>query len=75
VNIFFLDYNIGLSTEYHCDRHVVKMVTEYAQLLSTAHHLHGNNIKGIYRPTHTKHPSTIWTATSKQNYRGIACGY
>jgi len=39
VNIFFLDYEPQRCAEYHCDKHVVKMIIEYAQLMSTAHRL------------------------------------
>lgn len=37
MNIFFLDRNTRLAAEYHVDKHVVKMILESAQLLSTAH--------------------------------------
>ena len=37
MNIFFLDENPTMSAKYHVDKHVVKMILEYAQLLSTAH--------------------------------------
>ena len=39
MNIFFLDKDPRLAAEYHCDKHVVKMILESAQLLSTAHRL------------------------------------
>jgi len=39
VNIFFLDKDPRIAAEYHCDKHVVKMILESAQLLSTAHRL------------------------------------
>jgi hypothetical protein len=39
MNIFLLDYDQELCARYHCDKHVVKMIVEYAQLLSTAHRL------------------------------------
>jgi hypothetical protein len=39
MNIFYLDKNPSKCAEYHCDKHVVKMIIEYAQLLSTAHRL------------------------------------
>ena len=39
MNIFVLDYNPEVAAEYHCDKHVVKMILESAQLLSTAHRL------------------------------------
>ena len=37
INIFALDRDPYVAASYHCDRHVVKMIVEYAQLLSTAH--------------------------------------
>ena len=37
MNIFYLDKNPRVCAEYHLDKHVVKMILEYAQLLSTAH--------------------------------------
>jgi len=37
VNIFYLDHDVKKCAEYHNDKHVVKMILEYAQLLSTAH--------------------------------------
>tara|TARA_Y100000401_G_scaffold114446_1_gene116501 strand:- start:389 stop:943 length:555 start_codon:yes stop_codon:yes gene_type:complete len=37
MNIFYLDENPWVNAEMHCDKHVVKMIVEYAQLLSTAH--------------------------------------
>lgn len=37
MNIFFLDKDPQLAAEYHHDKHVVKMILETAQLLSTAH--------------------------------------
>ena len=37
MNIFYLDHNPEIAAQYHCDKHVVKMCLEYAQLLSTSH--------------------------------------
>lgn len=37
MNIFYLDNNPKAAASYHCDKHVVKMILESAQLLSTAH--------------------------------------
>jgi hypothetical protein len=37
MNIFYLDSNPKSCAEMHLDKHVVKMILEYAQLLSTAH--------------------------------------
>lgn len=37
MNIFYLDPNEKICAEMHVDKHVCKMVIEYAQLLSTTH--------------------------------------
>jgi len=37
MNIFYLDSNAKTSAEMHLDKHVSKMLVEYAQLMSTAH--------------------------------------
>lgn len=37
MNIFYLDTDPVKAAQYHCDKHVVKMILESAQLLSTAH--------------------------------------
>ena len=37
MNIFYLDKNPQKCAEMHVDKHCVKMILEYAQLLSTAH--------------------------------------
>lgn len=39
MNIFVLSQNPYDAARDHCDRHVLKMVIEYAQMLSTAHRL------------------------------------
>ena len=39
MNIFFIDRDPVLAARYHCDKHVPKMIVEYAQLMSTAHRL------------------------------------
>lgn len=37
MNIFFLDESPVLSAQFQCDKHVVKMILETAQMLCTAH--------------------------------------
>jgi len=39
LNIFYLHDDPWECAKQHCDKHVVKMVIEYAQLLSTAHRM------------------------------------
>lgn len=70
MNIFFLDSNATVAASYHCDKHVVKMVLETAQLLSTAHHvLDGDSAPdGIYKATHINHPSNVWIRSGVPQY-------
>ena len=51
-----------------CDRHVVKMILETAQLLSTAHH-ELDGASPAYKPTHKNHPSAVWVRSSTMTYR------
>lgn len=39
MNIFYLDSDFKKSAQFHNNKHVVKMIVEYAQLLSTAHRI------------------------------------
>jgi hypothetical protein len=75
MNIFFLAFNARLAAEYHCDKHVVKMILETAQLLYTAHWVltGGENLPAdAYRKTHANHPSAIWARESLANYTWLA---
>ena len=48
MNIFYLDHDVTKCAEMHNDKHVVKMILEYAQLLSTAHRvLDGTIVVGL----------------------------
>lgn len=38
MNVFYLDRDPEKAASVQCDQHVVKMILESAQLLSTAHH-------------------------------------
>ena len=39
MNVFYLDPDPVKCAKMHVDKHVVKMIVEYAQLLSTAHRM------------------------------------
>lgn len=84
MNIFVLDNDAVESARMMCDKHVVKMILETAQLLSTAHHvLDGEQVKvvgkrsyityrcdvpNICKATMINHPCTIWTRNNSANY-------
>jgi hypothetical protein len=73
MNIFYLDKSPIVSAKAMTNKHVVKMILETAQLMSTAHHvLDGDNLivnrNRIYKKTHVNHPSAIWVRESIGNY-------
>ena len=68
MNIFYLDKNPLVAAIYHHDKHIVKMPTETAQILSTSLRLNGINSEFIYKKTHTKHKSVVWTTKNWDNF-------
>jgi hypothetical protein len=70
MNIFATSTCPKSAAQDHCDKHLVKMILETAQLLSTAHHLEGeaSDIPGIYKVTHENHPSAAWVRSTRANY-------
>ena len=75
MNIFYLDRNPRIAAQMMCDKHVVKMILESAQMLSTAHRVldgdeHANNA-GMYKMAHRNHPSTIWVRANSKNYEWL----
>ncbi len=69
MNIFFLDEDVRKCAEYHCDKHVVKMILETAQLLCGAHHMTGQVTDQVpYKLSHKNHPCAVWARQSLSNY-------
>jgi hypothetical protein len=67
MNIFAVDNDPKAAAIMLCDRHIVKMVLETAQLLCTASHLSdGKDLP--YKPTHIHHPCTLWAAETYDNF-------
>jgi hypothetical protein len=66
MNIFFLDFDTKKCAEYHCDKHVVKMILETAQLLCGSHWITGS--EAPYKLSHKNHPCSIWVRESLSNY-------
>lgn len=66
MNIFILDLDQQKAAEYHCDKHVIKMITETAQILSTVLTYYKTTFVSVqamlYKPTHVHHPCTKWAA-------------
>ena len=79
MNIFFLSICIRRCAQYHFDSHVVKMILELCQLLSTSWHMLDADAAAthqsagrIYRKTHFNHPCAIWTRAHVNNYKFVA---
>lgn len=68
MNIFYLDQDPCLAAQYHCDRHVVKMILESAQLLCTAVNVLAGEQVTPYKTTHVNHPCSIWIRESYDNW-------
>jgi hypothetical protein len=66
VNIFVLDHNLRKCAEYHTDAHVVKMLLESAQLMSSA--VRSCGIDCGYKTTHINHPCSVWVRQSVANW-------
>lgn len=63
MNVFVLHTDPVLSAVMLCDKHLVKMQLETAQLLSTAYYLQTERTPpGLYDPTHKHHPCTVHLA-------------
>lgn len=68
MNLFLLHPNPWESVRHYNDKHVVKMITETAQLLSTAMYVLTDEQYG-YKPTHKNHPSNVWVRESISNFK------
>ena len=72
MNIFYLDPHPAAAARQCCDKHVVKMILESAQMLSTAHRvIDKNNNELLYKEAHKNHPSTKWVRESHLNYQWL----
>lgn len=92
MNIFVLHKDPIVAAQMQCDKHVVKMIVESAQMLSTAHRILDGTVQIapsksgkrmvkhyrlfedpemdqiLYKAVHHKHPCTVWTMESADNY-------
>lgn len=66
MNLFATSPDPRACAEALDDKRVVKMVLETAQLLNNAMVHHGQ--PGVYKPTHQKHPCSIWVSANWANY-------
>jgi hypothetical protein len=66
MNIFFLHRDPSRAAKAQCDKHVVKMVLETTQMLSTA--ARRNGFDRGYKSAHPNHPMTIWVGDNDSNF-------
>lgn len=70
MNIFYLNHDPVRAAQDHCDKHVVKMVLETAQLLCSAHRILDIEVPDVfYKATHIYHPSAIWVRSNSAQYQ------
>lgn len=84
MNLFLLSWDIDACAKAHVDKHVIKMILEIAQVLSTAVQeiSPGPDTdaalekKLLYRKTHVRHPVAIWVREHPHNYKfALRLGY
>ena len=66
MNIFFLHKDPSRAAKAQCDKHVVKMVLETTQMLSTAARRNGFDIG--YKSAYPNHPMTRWVGDNNYNF-------
>lgn len=75
MNLFLIGLNIPECVKDLCDKHVVKMILETAQILYSAWHVRAGLPKDptledfpAYRKTHANHPICVWARASPTHY-------
>ena len=66
MNIFVLHRDPTIAATMACDKHVVKMIVETAQMLCTV--AWKQDVPAHYRATHQNHPCTRWAGESQANW-------
>lgn len=71
MNIFYLHQEPALAANMLHDKHVVKMILESAQILSSVYHRYGDATVRRYAPTHMSHPSVLWAGDTVAQYQWL----
>ena len=71
MNIFVLDESPIISAQMQCDKHIVKMPLETAQMLCSVWHRYGQGMNVPYKEAHRNHPCTLWVGDSMDNYNWL----
>jgi hypothetical protein len=67
MNIFILHKNPKIAAGMQCDKHVVKMILESAQMLCSPF----VNGEAPYKRAYYNHPCSVWARKSAQNYNWL----
>jgi len=68
MNLFFVNKDPVVAAFDLVDKHVVKMILECCQMMSTAARRNGYESEHIYKDAHVNHPMTRWVGDSKEHY-------
>ena len=68
MNTFWLSRSYRRNARLYNQIHLIKMILEGCQQLSTALHLLGLGVHAPYKPTHQRHPCTVWCAQRRSNF-------
>lgn len=68
MNIFILDKDPVKSVQFHTNKHTIKMIIEYTQILCTVLHHTQQAPHFAYKPTHQTHPCVKWASKSLDNW-------
>lgn len=67
MNIFFVHNDPVVAAQQLCDKHIVKMCLETAQILCSVSWRYG--VPAPYKATHKHHPMVLWAGNTLDNWR------
>lgn len=71
MNRFLIEHHPDAIAKSLCDKHIVKMPTEEAQMLCTTIRHYNSDFADyheLYKPVHQKHPCTLWAMETRANF-------
>lgn len=72
MNIFILDYDFEKNAQYLCNRHIVKLPLEQAQMLCSVYYYTDFIPNNIYKPTQPNNACMKWARESLSNWLWLA---
>lgn len=69
MNIFVTNESPVIAAQDMCDKHLIKMILETAQILSTVcKEVYDYEGDALYKSCYVKHPATLWAGQSYTNF-------